>query len=285
MGPGYTRGRAGRGDAGTRGRAGRSTLRPYDVTLNVFAMITSSLVLIGVGVVLLVAAVVCAVLGWRRESGVLAIQDARTLTTAEVAERHRYATHGAARFGEPVEICGVIECDTPLRAPYSETVCVAFDFTHIEEREQHVRGRGMRRGYEIETYGRDNHSRRAPRFWVNDGRGRVAVDPAGASLDMLETVARYESYTGIGDNEREIWRQEWALPVGQRVYLLGYLLDDQGQPLIGRHPLDQGRPFLISHRDEAAFARSLRGRSYLFYLAGGLSGGLAVALMAVALLI
>jgi hypothetical protein len=76
--------------------------------------------------------------------------------------------------------------------------------------------------------------------------------------------------------ERAIWREEWTLPVGRSVYVLGYLTTADDAPLVGRHPLDPERPFLVSHREERAVLGRTRARAYLLYLAGGLSGGAAM---------
>lgn len=86
----------------------------------------------------------------------------------------------------------------------------------------------------------------------------------------------------MSGSEREIWREERALPVGHHVYVLGYLRDEGGAPLIGADPRGRGR-FLISYRDERGLAGSLRRRAYTLYLAGGLSAGAAVCLLFLAL--
>jgi hypothetical protein len=207
----------------------------------------------------------------------MAMSATPTLSIAEVAERHRWATYGAAPFGLPVEVVGTIECDQPLQAPYSETLCVAFDYSVNEENERHVRRPGSHRTREIEFGGRDAYDHRTPRFCVRDATGLVTVDPAGARIEMVETVARYELFTGLGGSKREVWREEHALPLGNRVYVLGYLSTDHGAPIIGRHPTEKGRPFIISHRGEADLKVRAAGISYSLYLGAVLSLAGAVA--------
>lgn len=236
-----------------------------------------TLIFIVAGLILLIAAVICAILAWRGESSLLMISDTPTSSVREVQ-----LLHAQGRFGEPVEVIGTIECDTPLRAPYSETLCVAYEYAVNEEQERHT-GRYRRRRREIELNSFDLSESRVSRCFVRDSSGRIAVDTAGAAIDMLETVARYESYTGLRGYEHEIWREEHAIPLSQRVYILGYLGSDQGEPVIMRHPLDPGRRFLISHRDEGALQAHTRRRSYLLYLAAGLSLGVAVLLFGLVL--
>lgn len=229
-----------------------------------------------------------AIWGWSSESNLIVINETPTSTVAEVGTAHRAALGGGARLGGPVEVVGTIECDLPLIAPYSETRCVAYEYSVTEENERRVgggyAGGHYRRGREIETNTFDNHHRRVERFYVRDATGRIAVDPAGAAIDLVETVARYESYTGMLGSEREIWREEYALPEGYRVFVLGYLTDVGGEPLIARHPVEKSKRFLISHRGEDDLRGRTRLKSYGLYAAGGLSIGGAAILVALALL-
>lgn len=255
------------------------------ITAHELPMTTLQLVLAVGSCLLALIALVSIVVAWHSETNLLAMRETPTLSVAAVLERYRAALSGAVRFGEPVEVVGTIECDTPLQAPYSETRCIAYDYSVSEEHEQPLGVRGRRGSYEIETNNFDQHDRRVPHFYVRDASGRIAVDPADAQIDMLETVARYEAYTGLRGSERQIWREERALPLGNRVYVLGYLGNSHGEPTLMRHPLQPGRRFLISHRDERSLASRTRWRSYGLYLAGGLSGGGAAALLVAAYLL
>lgn len=237
-------------------------------------------ILIIAGAALGLVALVCAALAWRGEGSLIAIADTPTRTAAELAELHR---HAGGRLGQRVEVAGTVECDGAMQAPYTGTRCVAYDCHMTEERETHVPSVGRYgRGREVETHGYDLHDSRVPRFYVRDASGVIAVDTRGAAIDLKETLARYEEYTGMGGSEREIWREERALPVGHQVHVLGYLGDHGGAPVVGPDPRGRGR-FLISHRDERGLARSLRRRAYALYLAGGLSAGAAACLLFVAM--
>ena len=231
--------------------------------------------------------IIAAIIAWRSESSMLAIRETETLSVAEVVALHR-----AGRFGHAVEVMGTIECDTtPLQAPYSEILCVAYRYTVSEDKERiggygahHQPGFVNQRGEQNISHNLDYQGSHVPRFYVRDSTGRIAVDPAGASLDMPETMARYESYTGAELNvERQIWREEHALPMGYRAYILAYVANDHGEPVLMRHPIDNSRRFIISHRDERALIAHTRWRAYGLYLLSGMCIATALLLAAFAL--
>jgi hypothetical protein len=237
------------------------------------------MLLIVIAIALALAGLTAAAVAWRGESSAIAIRETETRSVAEVIAQHRLG-----RLGRAVEVVGTIECDSPLRAPYSEALCVAYDYAVNEEKERlsygarygvnHQHSLVDRNGDRTIARSFDQHDSRVPRFYVRDASGRIAVDTAGAQIDLLETVARYESYTGAEANvERQIWREERALPLGNRVYILAYLANDGGEPVLMRHPIDRGRRFFISHRDEAALLRGTRLRAYSLYLFSGLAFG------------
>lgn len=236
-----------------------------------------TLTLVATGVALLIIALAAASVAWRGETRLLAMRDAPTLSVAEVTARHARAALGVAALGQPVELVGTIECDAPLQAPYSETLCVAYEYDVAEESERLVGRPGRRQARSFEYGGHDAQERRAPRLYLRDATGRIAVDPAAAQLELVETVARYEQYSGLGGSERAIWRTERALPLGNRVYVLGYLGDEGGAPLIGRHPTEAGRRFIISHRDEGALRARAGLHAYGLYIGSvlGLAGAVA----------
>ncbi|NNJ08880.1 hypothetical protein EKD04_000910 [Chloroflexales bacterium ZM16-3] len=246
-------------------------------------------ILLAVASILALAGIIAAIFAWRGEGSIIAIKETETLSVAEVIARHR-----VGHLGQLVEVVGTSECDMPLRAPYSEALCLAYDYTVTEDKErlgysaplgadrQHslTHQRGQRNiGHTF-----DVHDNRVPRFYVRDASGRITVDTAGAQIDLLETVARFESYTGGEVNvERQIWREERALPLGNRVYVLATLADDGGEPVLMRHPVNRGRHFIISHRDERALLNSTRLRTYGLYLFSGLAIGAALLVAAFAI--
>jgi hypothetical protein len=242
-----------------------------------------------VAALLAIIGLAAAIVAWRGEGSVIAIRETETLSVAEV-----FAQYRSGRLGQAVEVVGTIECDAPLQAPYSEARCVAYSYSVSEDKECLGYGYGSgvnyqhslvsRRGQHNTGHSLDHQGAQVPRFYVRDSSGRIAVDTAGAYIDMLETVASYESYTGGEANvERQIWREEHALPLGNRAYILAYLANDHGEPVLMCHPVDRRRRFIISHRDERALLAHTRRRAYGLYLISGLALGGAMLLTAVAL--
>ncbi|NTW97653.1 MAG: hypothetical protein HGB28_03800 [Oscillochloris sp.] len=245
------------------------------------------MLLLLVALVLILCGLVAALFAWRGESSLIAMRETETVSIAEVIARHR-----VGRLGQLVEVVGTSECDAPLRAPYSETTCLAYDYVVSNEKEQN-NYRPPRRPHDYLSWGSNNHGsylsdrerysvsrdidmhdQRVPRFYVRDASGRIAVDTAGAEMDLLETAARFESYTSGDMNvERHIWREEHALPLGNRVYILATLADEAGEPVLMRHPVDRSRRFIISHRDERTFLNRTRLRTYGLYLFSGVAIG------------
>lgn len=219
-----------------------------------------SLILLIVAGVLGLVALVLAVVAWQQEGRLVAIRSTPTQSVSEVVGRF-----GSSSLGELVELIGTAECESPLVAPFSETSCVAFSYTVNEEQERWSRRAGQRPVRTFEISGRDDQIQHVKRFFLRDASGQIAIDPRDAQLDLLETVARFEHYNGIAGSSREVWRQEMALPVGNRIYVLGYLTNGDDGPMISRHPLEPQRPFLISYRDEAALVAQARLRSYGLY--------------------
>jgi hypothetical protein len=244
------------------------------------------------GCILLLVAVACAVFAWQKESNLNDIADTRTSTAADLQARFQRSRSG--HTGDRVELSGTLEVEgDALIAPRSETPCAAFDYTRIQEdweRRRHAVD------WEINQVTKDGQNERLiyrnqdrqreqlPRFYVRDDTGRVEVDPEGAQFDLKETDTSFECYTNGTNTEQRIQHLERCLPVDQQVYVLGFLQNNGGAPLVAQYPLGGEQRFLISHRTEEQLAGRARTHSYGLYLAGGLSGGAGVLLMMFAML-
>jgi hypothetical protein len=226
------------------------------------------------GTILVLIAVVCAAVAWRAEGRLASIKGTPRSTSQDVLARYR---HDGGAFGQPCEIAGVVESDTSLSGPLSGQPCVIYSSTlRWEDWERpsalyrrHADETGMvYRGGSTEI-----DDRHVPHFWVSDASGRVLVDPLMADFDLKPIDERYDVMTaGSGQSERRSWHTEKALPLGHQVYVLGYIGEHNGQPVVGRHPSDQRRRAFISYRTEQELTSATSLRTNLFYLTAGLTG-------------
>jgi len=241
-------------------------------------MTNTDLLWICAGAVFLVAGLVCAFVAARSEARLAAIQDTATSTVRDVAAAFR--ANGA--YAQACEIVGTIECDYSLSGPLTGQACIAYSYMQAWEEWGQASMWDRRRstgGMVRRNGGTEFDDRRVPTFWVRDDTGRILVDPINAELDLKEIDRRYEVTTSsFGGTERRVQHVEHALPLGQ-VYVLGYLGERQGQPVIQRHPSDRSKKFLLSYRGERELVGADRLRSYGYYFAAGIIGSLGVVLM------
>jgi hypothetical protein len=245
------------------------------------------------GILLLIVAVVC--FFWARsQAGQLQAMNAADTYTAQMAsDLHGRvaAALGADALAQICDIEGLIECDAPLTAPLSGTPCVAYTYSLNREYEEDVTATDAQGKTETRT---ERHSEtlqnedRRINFWLRDATGRTLVVPESADLDLLDTANRFDSAPAPGNGRTRTLGQravESALPVGTKVYVLGCVVDYQGQPAIARSPRDAKARFMISRKSEreltqsaAAWARGLRytaigsGAIGLILLVMGLAG-------------
>jgi len=242
-------------------------------------MTSLTIILLCAGGLLLMVAAICVTAALRGEDRLLAIQDTPTSSAQDILAIHR--NNGA--YGQACEVTGVIECDASLSGPLSGQSCVAYSHTLTWEEWGRPSGFDRRHGTSDLIYrngGTEFDDRRAPTFWVRDASGRVLIDPINAELDLQAIDSRYEVVTSsFGDSERRTRREEKGLLLGRQVYVLGYMGERQGQPVIQRHPSNPSKKFLISYRDEQALTRTNRMRAAVFYFVAGISGSAGVLLI------
>jgi hypothetical protein len=248
-------------------------------------MTTLNIIFFCAGALLLLVAAFCVAAALRGEDRLIAIMDTPTSRALDVHAIHR--NNGA--YGQACEVTGVIECDASLSGPLSGQACVAYSHSLTWEEWGKPGLFDKRSGTSDLVYrtgGVEFDDRRAPTFWVRDASGRVLVDPMNAELDLQPIDSNYEVVTSsYGDSERRTRREEKALPLGQPVYVLGYLGERQGQPIIQRHVSDSSKKFLISYRSEQALTRANRWRTAVYYFVAGISGSAGILLIAWRLLV
>jgi hypothetical protein len=229
-------------------------------------MITPLLIL---GVVLLISAAIFAIIAWNTEGRLALIKATPTTTAQDVYGRYR---HDGGAFGQACEVAGVVEADYSFDGPLSGQPCVIYSHTVTwEDWSQQNFGRRSVDGMARTGGSTEVDDRHVPTFWVRDATGRVRVDPLLAEFDLKDIDERYEVMTASA-SERRSWRTEKALPVGHQVYVLGYIGEKDGEPILGHHQHDKSKRFIISYRSERDLTHATSLRTNLFYILAGLCG-------------
>lgn len=232
-----------------------------------------------VGIILLAVAAGCffAARGQMGRARVMSATDTYTAQMLNDLYTRVAAAVGGDALAEQCEVEGVIECDAPLTAPLSGTMCVAYTHTVVREYEEQVTTTDQQGNKETRTQQGsetvENDSRQVP-FWVRDATGRVLVSPEQAELDLVDTGDRYDAAAPTSGLPRTLGHRhhEQALPVSTRVYVLGCAVDGQGQPMIGRNPRDGKQKFIISRRSERELMSAAESAARNFtYAAAGLA--------------
>jgi hypothetical protein len=190
---------------------------------------------------------------------------------------------GPGSFTQACEVKGVVACDKPLTSDIKHLPCVYFRSLVTQEFKEVY--------YERDSQGREHRRTRSRtetvsdltrsiEFYVEDGTGRTLVSPEGAALDC-EQVANetrpgqaplINISFGPGSSHFVMRHQEWILPVGRRVYVLGEARD-QGGALSVRKP-EKGGKYLISLKSEEELTQSALGSVKIFGVLAPLCLGL-----------
>lgn len=217
------------------------------------------------------------------------ITAAQTYTVAMLNDLYKRVTAGvgADALSQQVELLGTIECDAPLSGPVSGKPVVAYDYAVVREYEEDVtetdaqgqRKTTTRKGSEQQQ----NESKRVP-LHIRDETGRILLLPDGAELELEAYGERFDGVGSSGGQVRTLGRRhtERALPVGTRVYILGSLVDNNGQPAIARNPR-QGK-FLLTRRSEQELVKDTAGAARGYTIAAAISAGIGVVLVIMGLM-
>jgi hypothetical protein len=196
---------------------------------------------------------------------------------------------GAGSFAEYAELKGKAAPDSLLKADFSGTDCVWYECVATREYEEDYfetdkdgkRERKTRRGSEeVSRILRD------PPFYIEDGTGRLKVEPSGAKLEAEKTYSSFEQASGgnrlqvgsfaldlgpfFGSGRRTLgYRlEERCIPVGRELFLLGEASDSKGS-LALRKPSEKGKRFIVSVRSEEQILAGARtGATWLRVIAG-----------------
>jgi len=266
-----------------------------------------------VGLILIVLAVVMFVFSGKAADKALFMKATETKKVGDVLSLIQEVSAdlggGPTGYAELAEFKGHFVTDEPVIGAFSNKPA-AIVVTRVERQyEERTEVRDSDGNYRVEwrrgseTVGGD---RQTARFWLDDGTGRVRIDPNGASLDLVRVVDRFEppnnveslsggrmalrlggvslSIGGVGSTRRTVGYKftEEALPLDVPAYVLGEVADTE-EGLVVRKPADEDkkRPFVVSTKSEAELVRSAESSAKWLrlgsYAVG--AGGVVLALM------
>ena len=241
------------------------------------------------GIILLLVAAGCWFAARAQAERLRAIDAADTFTAQMLLELYNRVVPavGGEALAQPCEVAGTIEADAPLTAPLSNSACVAYSYQVTREYEEDVTTTDEHGKTTTETQQRSetaSNDERRVRFFVRDATGRVLIDPADAELDLVDSGTRFDpaqqtSFTRtrtLGQRHRE-----QSLAIGTLVYILGCVVDGQGQPMIARSPKDHRQKFIISRRSERELAASAASAARNWYYGAGGAGALGLVLLVI----
>ena len=241
------------------------------------------------GIILLLVAAGCWFAARGQVGRLRAINAADTFTAQMLLELYNRVVPalGGEALAQPCEVAGTIEADAPLIAPLSNTACVAYTYQVMREYEEDVTTTDSNGKTTTETQQRSetaSSDERRTRFFVRDATGRVLIDPADAELDLIDSGTRFDpaQQTTLTRTRTLGHRhKEQSLAVGTPVYILGCVVDGQGQPMIARSPKDHKQKFIISRRSERELAASAASAARYWYYGAAGAGALGLVLLVI----
>lgn len=233
-------------------------------------------ILVGLGCLFLVAGA-AAWIGLHGLQRTLAnIREAKTRTVKELTEMAAGTarTSGTGKFRLYCEVNGTGGCVEPVRSKIKSEPCLYYETTVSREYEERD-DRGDTRT-RTETVFVD---RRHAAFWLEDGTGRIAVDPTGGEVGMIKVAEHYVRRADISggftiggftyalrgpmdENTLGYWTAERILPAGRRLYVLGEVTNAGGELNVSA-PAARDRSFLISLKTEEALADETAAKAKL----------------------
>jgi hypothetical protein len=218
------------------------------------------------GAVLMVAAIGCVIAFWYQRSKLDVMKHTETRSAKDLIETARAvaADIGSGAFAEFTEVKGIVRCDAPLTSELAKIPCVYYHMTITRQYEETYQERDQQ-GRSVTRTRQGSHEvashTRLTLFQIEDQTGRITVDPTDGQLTTEKVHSRFEpgscldaAYsigTGAGSRTLGYEYEEWAIPVGHRLYVLGEATDISGELRIQR-PADKDQHFLVSTKSEEA---------------------------------
>jgi hypothetical protein len=218
------------------------------------------------GVILLLIAIGCVMALWYQQSKLNRMKHTETRSAQDLTGTARAvaAEIGSGAFAELTEVKGIVRCQAPLTSELAKIPCVYYHMTITRQYEETYHERDQQGRMVTRTReGSDevaSHTR-LTLFQIEDQTGRITIDPTDSQLTTEKVYTRFEPgsqldaayaiITGAGSRTLGYEYEEWAIPVGHQLYVLGEATDASGELRVQR-PADKGQHFIVSTRSEEA---------------------------------
>ncbi|AXG81460.1 GIDE domain-containing protein [Streptomyces paludis] len=253
-----------------------------------------------IGLITVVAAVVCGALARRSNGRVKALESVETLPVGDLEALHGAAAGaaGAGFFRQPCEVVGAARPneDGPLSSELSRLECVWHHHKVTRRYEETYRDSEGNRRRRTRTEVVADHATTTP-FYVEDATGKVLVDPGKQKVDGAEkvqdTFEAHERGSGgkisfgalelrLGPRSDTIGfgREEWILRPGARVFVHGEAGDETGRLVLGAPA--EGGVFILSTKTEGQLVRRENNHVLGWGIGAGVTGTAAVVLLILA---
>ncbi len=253
------------------------------------------------GVVLLALAGILLFVRKRSQGHLLEIKFMQSTPVDEIIETHRSIADelGPGGFSQLVETKGVVVCDAPVTGELSGQPC-AYYTMQIEERYEETYWEEDAEGRRIERTRSGNQTVASNtvsgQFAVQDGAGRIRINPDGAKLDLQQSVNRFEPMMGgstlsFGSFSMDFTPtmmpgrrilgyhySESILPIGRNLYVVGQARDTSGELLITR-PEDKTKPFIVSLKSEEEITGGIESKAKWLFIGAIASGAIGLVLI------
>jgi hypothetical protein len=254
------------------------------------------------GIIALVGAAVALFIARSQRKSLRAMTLTETLTCGELGQLSAAAAEavGGGSFGQACEVVGAAAPGGggALSAPESGRE-VVWHRTILTEHYIATETDAQGKSHEVDKTRVVARQESQEQFLVRDATGTIVVDPRGADFDepfaLVDKFERNVSGIELGDSkwasiaeqlaktsiQGGIQHEEWGIPVGQQLYVLGEANDRSG-------PLTMSRPekgqFLISTQTEQDLRKDAGRSAGIATGIGVVAGVLGVALLVLGLL-
>lgn len=255
------------------------------------------------GSILLIVSVILQIVRHFQQKKLGVMQSTETATVAmltSLADSMREGV-GKGNLRYNTEVKGKVICDAPLTSELAGAACVYYRMSVQRQFEEHYTesdssGRPVQKTRRrTETIA--SNTRSVP-FQVDDGSGRITVNPEAAEVIAEKVISRFEpganpgggsfrlgsfsfdfSLAGRTSNTLGYLFEESLIPLEVPLYVLGEAADQNG-PLEIRRP-EEGGKFIISVKSEEELQRQARSKMRGLLIAALITGALGIVLLLV----